>query len=167
MPKTRLTLLVVVAAAALAAGAARAGDVPALRVDIHGESGASIQLNLPLDRLVDYVPGARASLSCDGHSDRDTRRMMENLERGGENSTYRFEDDDGVVTARRRGGQLLLEKTGDDNERGRVEMPWLLAECFLAGRPVQAEVRDLLGRGHRLLVDIRGEDGGRVTISVD
>ena len=114
-----------------------------------------------------FVPGAHANLSCDGDSDRDTRRMMEHLERSGENSTYRVEDDGGVVTARRRGGQLLLEKTGGDSDRGRVEMPWLLAECFLAGRPVQAEVRELLGPGHRLLVDIRGEEGGRVTISVD
>jgi hypothetical protein len=165
MPRSSLTLLVV-AAAALTAGVGRAADVPALRVDIHGESGASIQLNLPLDRLADWVPGARASLSCEGAHDRDTRRLMEVLERSGENSSYRFEDDDGVVIARRSGGQLLLEKT-DDGDRGRVEMPWLLAECFLGGRPVQAEVRDLLGHGHRLLVDIRGDDGGRVRISVD
>lgn len=165
MPRLRLTVLVATAAA-LAASAVLAADIPALRVDIHGESGASIQLDLPLDRLADWIPGARASLSCDGASDRDTRRMMESLERSGENSSYRFEDDDGVVTARRRGGQLLLEKTADD-DRGRVEMPWLLAECFFAGRPVQAEVRDLFGHGHRLRVDIRGDDGGRVTISVD
>lgn len=153
-------------AVALLPAALAADSGPSFKLEVDGDDGERVRLELSAGWLSALV--RHATIDCEASDDRRTRRMAEALDRGGEGSVYEFENRDGdEVVARRTRGQLVLETRDRGGDHAVVEMPWRLAECWMLGRePAGGFARWLADEGLSLRVDSRdGED--RVRISLD
>jgi hypothetical protein len=165
MPRQPLRYAVALAAALLPAALA-ADSGPTFRLEVDGDDGEHVRLELEAGWLTSIV--RHATFDCDGADDRRTRRMAEALDRGGEGAVFEFEDRDGDhVVARRSRGQLILVTRERGGDRAVVEMPWKLAECWMLGREPAGGFADWLAdEGLTLRVDARDGDG-RVRFSFD
>jgi hypothetical protein len=140
-------------------------DSPRLKMHVEGEEGGHFDLDLSAGWLKTLF--SHAEIDCHGSADRDSRRMAEALDRGGEGSVYRFRDDDGRrVVARRSHGQLEIEKSEKDGGASRVEMPWVLADCLFLGHDLEGRDRDQLGHDG-IHLRVHDSDGGEVEIDFD
>jgi len=145
--------------------AAIAGE-PRLRVDIAGDDGSQVHLDLTLGWLKGAL--AFADVDCRAHVDAPTRAMATSLAAQGEGGFYEYDQRDGDrVTARRARNELRLEVREHDGDRSIIELPWPLAECWLLGRePAGGLVNALSKDGLRVRIDAHdGED--RVRLSLD
>lgn len=158
---------------AASVAAALASPVPAVadsastfKLEVRGDDGEHVKLELAAGWLSALL--RHSTIECDGSDDRRTRRMAEALDRRGEGAVYEFESRDGDrVVSRRSRGRLILETFEDDGDHAVVEMPWVLAECWLLGRePDGGLARWMADEGVSLRID--GRDGrGRVRIAFD
>lgn len=146
--------------------AAHADPRTTLRLEVESDDGEEVRIELASGWL--SALARHATIDCDGSDDRRTRRMARTLDRRGEGSVYEFVDSDGdQVVARRARGQLILETTDEDGDRAVVEMPWVLAECWMLGRQPADGLAGLLSDGG-LALRIDARDGGdRVHVSLD
>lgn len=169
MPRATLETLRRLALAALlcvlptAVGADSDGS---FQLEVDGDDGEHVRIELSTGWIAALV--RHATIDCEGSDDRRTRRMAEELDRRGEGGVYEFEDRDGdEVLARRSRGQLILETRERGGERAVVEMPWVLAECWMLGRePAGGLARWIAEKGFDLRVDARDGDE-RVRIALD
>ena len=160
MRKTLAASLVIATMILALPSPSRAGEKKndkALTVELEGSSGGSLSFTLTPDSeggLLDAVVNAEGE--CDGDLDKEIRDALEALDRGGSRATYRWEDSEKTVFARRKGRSLEVQF--DDLDGGEMEltMPWALAECLL-GKGTDLE--DALAAGD-VFLRISGEDGG-------
>jgi hypothetical protein len=146
--------------------AAAAAEEARLRVDIVGEDGAQVHLDLSAGWLKGWLEFA--DIDCKAEVDAPTRAMAASLAAQGEGGFYEFDQADGDhVLARRARGELRLEVRDDDRERSVVEMPWTLAECWLLGREPRGGLGRVLARDG-LHVRVESHDGAdRLRLSLD
>jgi hypothetical protein len=136
-------------------------DDRSLKVELEGSSGSSLSFTLTPDGEGGFLDAVlNAEGDCDGDLDEEIRDALEALDRGGRRATYRWEDADKTVFARRRGRSL--EEDMDDKDGGELQlvMPWAMAECLL-GKGTTLE--DALAAGD-IDLKIAGEDGGSFKI---
>lgn len=109
-----------------------------LNLQIEGDDGVNISLSISADFVDGILEGlAGSDIDCDVTTDKETRAMLEHLDRRGEGAKYRFRDDEGkLIKASRRRGQLELDITRSGDSDAHVSMPWAIAECML-GRQVE------------------------------
>ncbi len=91
----------------------------------------SFDLSLPLSML--SGGDGRITLECNDTRDADTLEMMRTLSRRSR-SSWQSEDDDGRVSASRRGSKFRLRGWDDEAKTFDVKMPWKVAECLFGGR---------------------------------
>jgi hypothetical protein len=139
---------------------------PRLRVDIIGENGGQVHLDLSASWLKSWLEFA--DVDCKADVDPSTRAMAASLAAQGEGGVYEFDQRDGDhVLARRARGELRLEVREPDRDRSVVEFPWALAECWLLGREPQEGLGRALTRDG-FHVRIESHDGEeRVRLSLD
>jgi hypothetical protein len=155
-----------VAAALVSPVPAVADSASTFKLEVRGDDGEHVKLELAAGWLSALL--RHSTIECDGSDDRRTHRMAEALDRRGEGAVYEFESRNGDrVVSRRSRGRLILETFEDDGDRAVVEMPWVLAECWLLGRePAGGLARWMADEGVSLRID--GRDGrGRVRIAFD
>ena len=96
------------------------------------ETKSSFDLSIPLSLLAG-ADGA-FTLTCDTSSEADTRRMISALQRKGSRGSWESHDDDGRVSASRRGDRFRLRVWEDGSKKFDLQMPWPVAECLFGGR---------------------------------
>jgi len=78
--------------------------------------------------IEDYVG---TDLSCEGEIDRDMERLLTTLDREGPRSRASYRDGETTIEARRRGGKLDFDISGQGSGRIEATMPWAVADCLL------------------------------------
>lgn len=77
-------------------------------------------------------------LECDGDIDSEFKALLIRLDRSGPRSRATYRDGENTIEARRRGGKLDLDISGQGSGRIEATMPWAIAECLL-GRSATVE----------------------------
>jgi hypothetical protein len=160
-------VLALVGALALALPAEAGAAPESLRILVEGGDGGRVDIELPAGWVTRLL--AAATVDCREADDARMRRMAADLERQGEGGVHVFRGrDEREVVGRRVRGALKIETRDDDGERVTVEMPWVLAQCFLLGEPPREGIARALARsGLRVRVDGAGRKSGRVLIDLD
>jgi len=70
-------------------------------------------------------------LECGGEIDGEFKALLARLDRSGPRSRATYRDGENTIEARRRGGKLNLDITGQGSGRIEASMPWAIAECLL------------------------------------
>jgi hypothetical protein len=146
--------------------AAAASDEGGVHVRIEDPSGGGLRLELDGNGWIAGV--VRAALAeveadCQGDLDRDTRRLLRELDREGEGARAELVEGDKWVQASRRAGQLVL-LVEEHGETARISVPWAFAACALGGR---VDLGAAMAAGGGLDIDIEGDDGSRVVVRID
>jgi hypothetical protein len=148
-----------------AAGADEAGERGTLHIQVRGDDGERVDLELSHAGLAGIL--ALADFECEGEDDPKVRALMRELDRGGEGAVERTTNEDGDrIVARRRAGMLRIESRDEDGERGEVEMPWPLAECLLLGREPEGGLARALADGELRLELVARDGDGRVSLKI-
>ena len=101
-------------------------------------------------------------VECDGHIDDDFKNLLTRLDRSGPRSRATYRDGENTINARRRGGRLDLDITGQGSGRIEATMPWAIAECLLGNattldesmtRAIKVKVTNSEGRNFSFKLD--------------
>ncbi len=72
-----------------------------------------------------------ADLDCDGDIDGGLETLLQKLDHDGPRSRASYRNGETTIAARRRGGTLDLDLTGQGSGSIKATMPWAVAECLL------------------------------------
>lgn len=101
-------------------------------------------------------------VECDGDIDDDFKNLLTRLDRSGPRSRATYRDGENTIDARRRGGRLDLDITGQGSGRIEATMPWAIAECLLGNattldesvtRGIKVKVTNSEGRNFSFKLD--------------
>jgi hypothetical protein len=101
-------------------------------------------------------------VECDGDIDDDFKNLLARLDRSGPRSRATYRDGENTIDARRRGGRLDLDITGQGSGRIEATMPWAIAECLLGNattldesitRAIKVKVTNSEGRNFSFKLD--------------
>ena len=124
--------------------------------------GMSVSLSRALAMsILEGVVGA--DLECGAKLDDDFAGLLRELDRGGRGSRAVLRNEDGTLSARRKGRSLRLEFADADDEGVlKVRMPWAVAQCLLGGSATLS-ARD----EGAIELELVGDGGGRFALTVD
>ena len=131
MKITRAGLKIMAAIIMLATVTSCASSEPKSDLDINVDSDeirVALSKEVARGLIEDLVS---SDLSCDGEIDQDMERMLKELDREGPRSRAAYRDGETTIAARRRGGKLDIDISGQGSGRIEATMPWALADCML------------------------------------
>lgn len=129
MSLTRTKKIVVVAAVGVIVACASSERNSDLSIDVQSDEIRVAVSQAVARGVMENLLGS--DLECDGGVDGEFENFLTQLDRSGPRSRATFRDGENTIHARRRGGKLDLEITGQGSGRIEATMPWALAECLI------------------------------------
>jgi len=102
-----------------------------------------------------------SNLDCKGEIDSGMEKLLLKLQHDGPRSRASYRDGETTIQARRRGGKLDLDVTGEGSGRIEATMPWAVADCLLGN---QTSIADTMTRS--IKVKVTNENGKNFSFSM-
>ena len=154
-----LTLALALPALAFAGGKKdEASNGPWIHIEVreHDGDGATVNVNLPISladvalQMVQEKSGkhghGRILIEDDDFTVEDMRAMWDEVRKAGEAEFVNAKDGDETVTVSRKGESVLVNVTGDDGEKVRIELPVAVVDALLSGEGNELDMAAAIGK---------------------
>lgn len=157
---TRIRMITVIAAAVVASACASSEPKSDLNINVDSEEIRIAVSEAVARGVMENLVGS--NLECSGDIGGDFEQLLLKLDQSGPRSRATYRDGETTIQARRRGGKLDLDITGQGSGRIEATMPWAVAECLLGnttsidkamGSAVKVKVTNSDGRNFSFKMD--------------
>lgn len=125
----RIRMIMVIVAAGAVVACASSGRNSDLSIDVEDDEIRVAVSQAVAQGVMESLLGS--DLECGRGTDGEFESLLDELDRGGPRSRATYRDGENTIRARRRGGNLDLEITGQGSGKIEATMPWAMAECLL------------------------------------